>query len=530
MRRPVATVHSAGDAFGQAASPDVFSIALSAASSRGQACFSFEPPPVHHLPLAIPSPEVRHDAIRARARRGPETAPLVALLQARSGDKALKIARRLTQIVTLDDPQRPFVDRVLEFVFEGATLPARWGADPVADWLRAQRLEELNEGESWLGILAWLGRHAQHWFRAPEVLDEMPLAAAALATMEGLPRTLVRVSAMLRQARRTKDGAALLRVLILRCALEGVFDPESLRRGIVPTPRRGGEVAAEGWKPLLLARLALMEAGHVVGAAHLTAALVATDVRRGVMGELRLHGLQARIPAWGSRSLEEKEAHDLYAILHGRQVRKSALAKPLPSAPWPAEWGGPDTHEVTRALRRLIGGDRWLARDVFLHDGLALAAIHALGGHRFNAMAALGASRTPGVLEEARTALARAIHVGILDSTLPEDLPSKQADAVLRQLRELPEPNLALETPYGSLWDQRAEAQHAFQTSGRFQEFRRLRLVLDRPDLAEALTPFWVLPDRDDLEGSLLAFVRRTIARLEPPTADECGRFLRSIE
>jgi hypothetical protein len=484
---------------------------------------------VHHLALAVTAPPVRHDAVRERGPRGPIALSLVALLQARSLDEALEIARRLTQDVTLDDPQRPFVDRALGFALESAPLPARWGADPVADWLRARRLDDLNEGESWLGILAWLGRHAQHWFRSPEVLDEMPLAAAALATTEGLPRTLARVSTMLRQARRT-DGAALVRVLILRCALEGAFSPESLRRGIVPTPRRGGEATAEGWKPLLLARRALIDAGHLVGAAHLTAAMVATDLRRVVMGDLRLHGLHARIPAWGSRSLDEKEASELHAMLYGPHRRQKDPSTRLPSAPWPADWGGPDTHGVTRTVWRLIGGDKRVARDVFLHDGLALAAVHALGGHTMNALAALGASRTPGALDEARTALARAIHGGIRDSTLPEDLPSKQADAVLRQLGELPEPNLALETPYGSLSDQRAEAQHAFQTSGRLQQFRRLRLVLERPDLAEALTPFWVLPDRDDMEVSLLAFVRRTIARLEPPTADECGRFLRSIE
>ena len=84
-------------------------------------------------------------------------------------------------------------------------------------------------------------------------------------------------------------------------------------------------------------------------------------------------------------------------------------------------------------------------------------------------------------------ALSTAIHLGITGSTLPEDLPSKKADAVYRQVRELPEPSLALETPYGVLCDQRAEAQHAFQVSGRLQEFRRLRLVLDRADLAKSM-------------------------------------------
>lgn len=500
------------------------------AQGRGPIAFAVQPPTVHHLSLGIAPPEIRHEAIPERGPSGSVAAALVEMLQARTADVALRAAHLVTEEVRTDDPQRPFVDRALAFALERKALPPRWGADPVADWLRARRLDERNEGESWLGILSWLGRHAEHWLPSPEILDEMPVAAAALATTVGLPETLARVNTMLRQTRRTKDWAGLLRVLILRCALEGAFDPASLSRGIVPTPRRGGKVVADAWKPLLLARRALMDAGHLVGAAHLTAALMATAVRREIMGDLRLRGLQARIPAWGSRSLDEKEAAELHAMLYGRRRHEAAIVTPLPSAPWPSEWGGPDTRGITRSLWRLMGEDRRLARDVFLDDGLALAAVHALGGHTINAMAALGARRTPGVLAEARTALSVAIHVGITGPTLPEDLPSNQADAVYRQLRELPEPSLALETPYGALWEQRAEAQHAFQTSGRLQEFRRLRLVLDRPDVAESLAPFWLLDDRNDMEMSLLRLVRLTVAGLAPPTADECGRFLRSIE
>jgi hypothetical protein len=456
---------------------------------------------------------------------------LVELLQAPSLDEALEVAQDLLDALPSGDEQRRRAEAAIALAVGREPLPARWGDDPVADWLRARLVDATDECPSWLGVLTWLGRHAQHWLRSPEALDEMPLAAAALATTQGLPRTLARVMATtLRETRRRKDWAGLLRVLILRCALEGAFDPESLRRGIVPTPRRGGEVVAEDWKPLLLARRALTDAGHVVGAAHLTAALVATDVRRGVMADFRLRGLNARVPSWGSRSLDEKEAGKLHAALYEPGRHKTASPSHLPSAPWPSGWGGPDTHGFTYTLWRLMGGDSELAREVFLHDGLAVAAVYALGGHTMNAMAALGASRTPDVFYRSRAALSAAIHVGTTESTLPKDLPSKEADAVYRQLRELPEPNLALETPYCVLGDQRAEAQHAFQTSGRLQEFRRLRLVLDRPDLAESLAPFWLLADSYDIEDSLRRLVRLTVAGLAPPTADECGRFLRSIE
>ncbi|HET9317828.1 MAG TPA: hypothetical protein VFQ51_19695, partial [Vicinamibacteria bacterium] len=75
----------------------------------------------------------------------------------------------------------------------------------------------------------------------------------------------------------------------------------------------------------------------------------------------------------------------------------------------------------------------------------------------------------------------------------------------------------------------RAEAQHALQTSGRLQAFRKLRLVLERPDVARALEPFWLLGDGPEVEPSLVGLVRRTFARMEPPTADECASFLRSL-
>ncbi len=515
------SVRSAGDAFGHGAVPDT--------SSLDRSAFAVEPPAVRRLALATASPEVRHDAVRQRRPRGPLAVSLVALLQARALDEALDVAQALLDTVPHDDPQRPSVERTIAVAVGRDRLPARWGADPVADWLRARLLDATGEGASWLGVLSWLGRNTERWAGSAEALEAMPLAAAALVTHDGPARALSTVSATLRRARRIKDGAGLVRVLVLRAALAGVFLPEALHK-IVPSPRRGGAPVAEAWKPLLLARRALADAGHVVGTAHLTAALIATDVRRGIMGDLRLLGRQARIPSWGSRSLDEKEAGELHAIVHGREPAEAAPATRLPSAPWPAEWGGPDTRAVSTALWRLIAGGQGLVREVFLHDGLALAAVHALGGHAMNALSALGASRTPPALDEARTALARAIHGGLDAATLPADLPSKQADAVYRQLRELPEPSLALDTPYGLLGAQRAEAQHALQASGRLQEFRKLRLVLERPDVAEALAPFWVLGNEAGLERPLVDLVRVTFAQLAPPTPDECRLFLRSLE
>jgi hypothetical protein len=453
---------------------------------------------------------------------------MVALLRARTLDDTLEIAQSLLDDHPAHDPQRASVDRVVSLAVGREALPGRWGGDPVADWLRARLVDATGEGEGWLGILGWLGRHAALW-PASSALAAMPVAAAALATASGPAKALADVSDRLRQARKIRDGASLLRALILRCALEGVFVPDALRR-VVPSPRRGGDLVAPAWKPLLLARRALMESGHLVGAAHLTAALVATDVRRRFLDDFRFHGLRARIPSWGSRGLNEREASELHAAIHGREVRTFALQGVLPSPPWPSEWGGPDSREIASALARLLGSDVGLAREAFVHDGLALAAVHALSGHAVNALAVLGASRTPPALDEARTALARAIHEGIGGSTLPGDRPVRpEADAIYRQLRKLPEPNLALETPYWLLGAQRAEAQHALQTSGRLQQFRHLRLILDRPDVADALAPFWLLRETPGLEGSLVDLVRRTAAQLAPPTPDQCLRFLRSL-
>jgi hypothetical protein len=94
----------------------------------------------------------------------------------------------------------------------------------------------------------------------------------------------------------------------------------------------------------------------------------------------------------------------------------------------------------------------------------------------------------------------------------------------------MPDPSLALETPYWLLGAQRAEAQYILQASGRLQDFRRLRLVLERPDVATSLAPFWLLGERPEVEKWLVDLVRRTAMQLAPPTPDECRLFLRSLE
>ena len=167
-----------------------------------------------------------------------------------------------------------------------------------------------------------------------------------------------------------------------------------------------------------------------------------------------------------------------------------------------------------------------------MHDGLALAALHALGGHAMNALAALGASRTPPAFDEARSALAQAIHAGISGSTLPKDLPTApKADSIYRQLRE---PAGAQPGAGDALLAARRrsgpKSSMRLQTSGRLQQFRDLRLVLDRPDVTDALAPFWLLREDAGLEGSLIDMVRRAATQLSQPGPEECRRFVRSIE
>ena len=531
---PIAVAHSVGDGFGRALVPDTRSIDLAGRRGPqvGRMALVHEAPDVDRLPLAAGRPAVHHRAMRERDPGERNTPALVSLLRAPELGDALGIGKGLLAGCPEDDPERPSVEKITALAFGHQAFSGRWGDDPVSDWLRARLLratERIQEPPGWLGILGWLGRHLDLWYRSPA--DEpMPLVAAALAATHGSARTLATVSAMLREARATKEWAGLVRALILRCALDGGYVPESLHR-VVPSVRRGGDVVAAAWKPLLLARRALVEAGHVVGAAHLSAAFVATDLRRRVMGELRLHNVHARIPSWGSRALNETEAGSLHTAIHSRELRSIAALSGLTAPPWPEEWGGPDARGITSALSRLLGSDVTLAGEVFMHDGLALAALHALGGHAMNALAALGASRTPAAFDEARTALARAIHAGIAGSTLPEDRPTAlQADSIYRQLRSLPDPSLALATPYWLLGAQRAEFQHALHTSGRFQQFRGLRLVLDRPDVTDALAPFWLLREEAGLERSLIDMVRRAGNHLSQPRPEECRRFVRSLE
>jgi hypothetical protein len=236
---------------------------------------------------------------------------------------------------------------------------------------------------------------------------------------------------------------------------------------------------------------------------------------------------KARVPGWGSRPLQDREVEALRSALYRPDTARKGWHISAESV-WPEGWGGPDRAVCEAALSRMLDGDAWMACEVLMHDGLALAAVLALGGHATNALAALGATRTPASLAETRSALARAIQ-RVKGPSMPPELPtSPEAEAVYQQLRKLPDPSLAIDAPYWLLRDQRADLQHALQTAGRLQDFRNLRLLLDRADLAAKLGPFWLLQEDAETEHKLATVVRVIGTQGEPPTRDACLHFLKA--
>jgi hypothetical protein len=530
-----------------------FSRALPDASSLPLAV----PPVVVRAALLVPDPPDVHRATLP-AWRSPSGVPavlrgalgdtLVAMVRAETSEDAIVLGRTIATDAALVERHGAVLERALSVALGREALPGRWGDDAIVDRLRARQLDrlgtELGAAPRWLGVLSWLARQSDRW-RAyvpadvdpasiqahplvlAAALDYLPIALASFARANGCRVTLALATASLDSVRLTKPARAAMRTLLLRCAIEGEFVPGSLRR-LVPAPRARVDTSAAAWRALLVARRALVEHGHVMGAAQLTAALVATDVRRCVVRALREDGRRARVPRWGGPALDDAEAESLSASLHRPAIRLKRWHSWVP-APWPEGWGAPDSASIESALARLLDSDPWTTWEVFLHDGLAVAAVLALSGHAANALATLGACRTPPGLSDTRARLARAIHRGVRLPTVPPDGPwSQEAEAVYRQLRTLPDPSLACDAPYWLLGDQRAELQHTLQTSGRLREFRDLRLLLDRPDVAARLAPFWLLREDADAEQALIGLVHAVGRQIAPASRDECLHFLRS--
>jgi hypothetical protein len=546
-----ARAHPMRDAFTER--PLASSLAfISMPAATRAALFRRSPHDAGQLGLEFPTPAVHHvETISPRqplpaVLRGRMGEALIAMVRARTSEEAIAIGHPFAQDASPVQGMGEALDRALGAAMGAQPSDERWGEDATVDWLRARQLDRLGTdlaATRWLGVLSWLARHAEHWHAvAPKGLEFMksspplmtaaafgylPIASTALARANGSLAALRAVIGAFEGYRLAPDWPAQVRKLVLRCALAGAFVPGSLKH-IVPKPRAKRKESVEAWQALLLTRRALLGHGQVMGAAHLTAALVATDVRRCMVRELRDRGHRVRIPGWGSRAMADKEVEALRTALYERGLRLKRWHAWMPP-PWPDGWGGPDAASTEGTIARLIDGDTWMAAEILLHDGLAVAAVLALGGHAANAIAVLGATRTPPSLARTRSALARAIHRNARSNVTPPDRPwGNEADAIDRQLRKLPEPSLAIDAPYWLLRDQRAQLQHALQTRGRLQEFRDLRLILDRPDVAAKLAPFWLLREDETLEESLIGLVHTIGRQLDPPSRDQCLHYLRS--
>jgi hypothetical protein len=111
--------------------------------------------------------------------------------------------------------------------------------------------------------------------------------------------------------------------------------------------------------------------------------------------------------------------------------------------PWSSGWGGLDALAIEERLGRALRGGVWLARDVFMDDGLALAACHALLGQAPSATATLASRKTPEAFAAARAALRRALACGAFppgEPALVPASPGRELTSLLERLRHTPDP------------------------------------------------------------------------------------------
>ncbi|HEX6739932.1 MAG TPA: hypothetical protein VF310_16760, partial [Vicinamibacteria bacterium] len=376
--------------------------------------------------LAVQARAVAWPAPRVRRRR-PETLPAVALdrpaafralfrrpegapfLAEGSPERALVELLDAPSLEAAADASNVLADRSWERPAQGALfarlramalgetpLPALWGEEPAADALRLRLLRaaagevgaELPEMR-WGGFLRWAGARL-----APETegLAAPPLvgvAAASLAAAGG-HRFAFEALAPRAGAAPAAEVSDALSLLALRCALEDVFLP-SLVEWLVPAGalRRSGALPRPPWAAALLALRAFDERENVPARVHLTAALVAADLRE------RVSTLAGRAPAellrrrWWSAPPPEGEGACRAAVAVVRA--RGATLMQARQQPWPRGWGGPDGAAVVHALEGRVGG-LGAALELFLDDRLAVAAVYAAIGYLPSAAAQLAAA------------------------------------------------------------------------------------------------------------------------------------------
>ena len=402
-----------------------------------------------------------------------------------------------------------------------------WGDDPAADALHLRVVRSWTERPTephGLGLfLKWAGARLD-----VPALSKVPpsfarVVTASLAAARGY-RGAFLVMALRAPQRLAGTFGAALALIALRCALEGEFLPAFVPLLLPPARRRHHATGGlDPWAASLLALHAYQEQQTVAGAVHLSAALLAVDLRERLLlfAEKETAALLRR--RWGSLPPHgaDPEMGNVVALLRA----KADLVSGFALTPWPRQWGGPDFLAVGAALQKLLGlrsATRGL--ELLLDDRLAVAALFALAGYGPSATAQLAQAQVHPALEDAHSALEHALHqrrVHEDPALVLKGLPwGAEAERLFQRLRATPEPSVELGSPHWLLGAERGAVMSRLVAEGRSDAARAVRPVLDRADLRRDLEPFWLLrgtPEDTEAVGALLAWLAgRDRASLEP--------------
>jgi hypothetical protein len=505
---------------------------LAARAHAGALARPAAPAVKRRAPLSFPS-RVFPSPVLTRILFGGASAPvatrdLVALLGAPSLDEAAAAADRM-RTRRCSGVQARVLEELRALALGGDPTGEMWGEDPAADLLRLRRLRWRSTPAlpppGWGRFLAWAGARLE---TAPLGKLPPPLARVAAASLAAVRGYRGAFEALIHRGRIATAWARPLAIVALRCALDGVFLPQ-LVAFLLPRSRRREADGSDPWAPALLALHAYHVQHNVAGIVHLTAALVAADLRERLVGFAGRETTTVLRRRWGARLPPEAEGALADAALLLRV--KAHLVERFVLNPWRRDWGGPDVSGVVQAVGRVLGrGGGTLAFEVFLDDRLAVAALFAAIGYTPSALAQLAQAQVGPALLEACAALDAAPQRPLAEpsAVLPEGRWGAAGERVFQRLRSTPEPSVELASPHWLLGEARGALMSRLVAEGRVEAARAVRPVLDREDLRRDLAPFWILPGTAEDTAAVSALAAWLAAR-ERATLHE-AEWLRFIE
>ena len=408
-------------------------------------------------------------------------------------------------------------------------LDGHWGDDPVVDALRARLLRAVTgDGPPlrWEGFLEWAGRRLAGGAVASAPPAALAACAAGLAAARGYGFALESVLAA--DPPLEERSFDVLSLLALRLALEGRLRPATLGWLVPPTPalQRADPRGRSAWSCALLSARALAEAGQAASAAELYAALAATWFRLRFRAVAREGGVRVPWRPWGGPCGPEHQ-HAVGIGLH-LMLRGGGALRGADRPPWPRGFGGPDLEALEARIGDLVGWGALVTWQVLLDDDLTRAAVLALSGQSAAARARLAAASTPDALTPIRERLAAVLRRPPLAKGLPELPMTREVESLYHKLRRLPDPGVELGTPHGMLPDGRGALVSRLLAAGRAGAASAVRTMLDRPDLARALAPYWLLGAGCDSQAAVLALARWLASREAMPGAEACRAWIRA--